>query len=384
MGMLVLLLSLFVISQEKKDVYIIDISSPRYKAVRLCFFPKDEASAELSNIVIRNLGVIGYFEVGRDDCELSVEIERSQKGFAFSGRFSDKNLFKVEMRGEKKRAVADAFSNYVIQKVVGLDTDIFGRRLFILSNLDGKKEIYRAEFLSDKFEKVVSAKSFIPSFSVSPSGNRIAYVHFDGKSYRLYVADLVSQRVFSPVIREGMFISPHFVSEETVMLALNFGSGSNIYLFDMVRRSLNKITTGNADISARPMPNGNRVVVVSGRAGLPQIYIRDIGGGEERLPLSGRYNTSPDVSPDGRMMVFSKLEGSRLNIYVFDFEKRVEKPIVVDFGSSENPVWSPDGNFIFFSSNKDGDYDIYITDRFGNFIRKVFDTAKDEFIAIPR
>jgi TolB protein len=82
-------------------------------------------------------------------------------------------------------------------------------------------------------------------------------------------------------------------------------------------------------------------------------------------------------------MVFTKLEGNKFNIYIYNFETGQEKKII-DFGSSENPTWTPDGNFIIFSSNADGDYDLYITDKFGSFKRKILDTKKDEILGFIR
>lgn len=380
MTMIVPFIFILLFIQEKGDLYIIDISSPKYKPVKIQITPKDSSSNELSKLISRNLGVIGYFDVVRENGDIIIEVERTQNGFYFSSQ----DFFKVELKSDDTKAVADSFSNYLINKVSGIKTDIFGRKLLVLSNLDGKKEIYQLDFLSDKIEKIVSAKSFIPTFSVSPSGNKVAYTHYDGKNYRLYIADLRTQKIFSPVIKDGMFISPNFVSDNLLTLAWNSGNGSNIYMFDIASRSLSRITSGNTDISAKMLPDGERMIIVSGRAGLPQIYLRNVKGGEERIALSGRYNTSPDISPDGKKMAFAKLEGSRMNLYIYDFETKTEKPLVVDFGSSENPSWSKDGNFILFSSNRDGDYDIYITDRFGNFIKKVFDTPKDEFQAIFR
>lgn len=381
---MVCFLFIFFLVRETRELYVIDISSPKYKPVKVQFIANDSSSQEVSNLVSRNLGVVGYFDLVKDASDVLVEISKTPSGFQFIGRFSGEEFFKVELKSDDFRAVADSFSNYIIKKISGLETDIFGRKVFILSNLDGKKEIYQTDFISERLEKIVSAKSFIPSFSVSPSGRKIAYTHYDGRNYRLYIADLSSKKIFSPVIREGMFISPSFFSDDLVVLAWNSGSGANIYLFDVVARSLSKITSGNADVSAKIMPDGKRIVVVSGRGGLPQIYLKDLNGKDERLPLSGRYNSSPDVSPDGKRIVFTKLEGSRFNIYIYDLETKIEKPLVIDFGSSENPSWSRDGNFILFASNRDGDYDIYITDRFGNFTRKVFDTPRDEFQAIFR
>jgi TolB protein len=186
-------------------------------------------------------------------------------------------------------------------------------------------------------------------------------------------------------LKTGNFLFPTFVNQSILIVPWNSGEGgSNLYVLNLNLKKFQKISSGNSDVLGKTTPDGKKIIFVSGREGLPQIFIKDIGTGEEKkIPLSGRYNSSPDISPDGKDMVFTKLEGNKFNIYIYNFETGQEKKII-DFGSSENPTWTPDGNFIIFSSNADGDYDLYITDKFGSFRRKILDTKKDEIVGFIR
>ena len=378
--MVELILAIFLVYSSGGEKIFIDITSPEYKPVKVVF----DGDKEIKKLLERNIGKIGYFEVSgnKQDFDLIVKIGKTAEGYTFEGKFKDApTLFKVEIKSHIKEAVANSFSNYIVEKVSGIKTDIFGKEVIFLSNLDGKKEIYSSVFPSAKVRKIVSAKSFIPFFSVSPNGEKIAYVHFDGKSYRIYIADRRTKKVYSPMAKTGMFLSPRFFTDNILTVAWNRGGGSSIYILDLKKRRMKRITWGNSDVLGEISPDGKKIVFVSGRGGLPQIYVKDFNGipGERRLFLSGRYNTSPDISPDGKAIVFSKLEGNSFKIYVYDFEKDEERRITGDnMGSCENPTWTPDGNFIIFSSNRDGDYDLYITDKYGTFIRKIFDTNKDE------
>ncbi len=377
------LIILITISQER---IIIDITSPKYKPVPIIFEFHDN---KILNQVKRNIGIIGYFDIV-DSHEKSDIIIKSESGnesntFIFSGRFRgrDGELFKVQLKSSDLDAVADAFSNYLIIRLAGIKTDIFGRKLVFLSNRDGQKEIWLGNFPSSDAKKIVSAKSFISSFSISPTGDKIAFIHYDGVNYRLYIADAKEKKIYSPLLPDGMFISSVFFSDSVLTVSWNRGKGSGIYLFDLRERKMSEITSGKGDIIGKIVPGGRKIVFVSGRMGLPQIFVRELDSGkEEKLPLSGNYNTSPDVSPDGKRIVFSKLTGNVFSIYIYDFETGEERAVVTNFGSSENPVWTPDGNFIIFSSNRDGDYDLYITDAYGTFIKKIFDSKYDEFFGV--
>ncbi len=374
----ILLLILSVINQSGEKI-VIDITSPKYRPVNI----QIQNVGKVSDAIMKNLSIIGYFNVVNKDPDVFVKIERKEGVFIFRGEFKDNSpFFEVEVKAGDEARIADAFSNYIIQKVAGVKAELFGNNLFFLSNIDGKKEIYVSDFPPSSYQKVVSAKSFIPSFAVSPKGDKIAFVHYDGESYRLYITDTRTKKIYTPnIFNVVSILSPFFLSENILIISMNKGDGSQIYAMDIKNSSLRKISYGEADVSAKVTPDGKKLVLTSGRDGLPQIYIRDISSGSERkLPLSGRYNSSPDVSPTRNEIVFTKLEGTRFNIYIYNLDDNQEMPLITNFGSSENPIWSPDGNFIIFSSNYDGDYDLYITDRFGTFKKKILDTKKDEFI----
>jgi len=50
----------------------------------------------------------------------------------------------------------------------------------------------------------------------------------------------------------------------------------------------------------------------------------------------------------------------------------------VQEGSSEDPSFSPDGNYIIFSSSRDGMYNLYIMSANGVFVKKVQNSTANE------
>jgi len=63
-------------------------------------------------------------------------------------------------------------------------------------------------------------------------------------------------------------------------------------------------------------------------------------------------NSLPRISPDGKMVAFSRGNGETANIYVMPVEGG--NPTQLTFFNSDNPVWSPDGTEIAFGSNEGG------------------------------
>jgi serine/threonine-protein kinase len=68
-------------------------------------------------------------------------------------------------------------------------------------------------------------------------------------------------------------------------------------------------------------------------------------------------NSMPRISPDGKMVAFSRGNGETANIYVMPLEGG--NPTQLTFFNSDNPVWSPDGTEIAFGSNEGGNYHVW-------------------------
>jgi len=60
-----------------------------------------------------------------------------------------------------------------------------------------------------------------------------------------------------------------------------------------------------------------------------------------------------------KTIVFSRLGPSRIQLFVSNADGTAERPLLNSDSLDYNPVWSPDGNRIAFSSDRLGHYDLY-------------------------
>jgi eukaryotic-like serine/threonine-protein kinase len=69
-----------------------------------------------------------------------------------------------------------------------------------------------------------------------------------------------------------------------------------------------------------------------------------------------------DLSPDGRLIAITRQDGgaATADIWVIDWAKTVSHRVTLGAGDSINPVWSPDGTRIAFTSYRKGNADIYV------------------------
>ena len=81
----------------------------------------------------------------------------------------------------------------------------------------------------------------------------------------------------------------------------------------------------------------------------------------QKLGTVGQPDVSvtPALSPDGTKLAVGVGEEGKRDIWVYDLKRGTGSRLTFNAADNTNPVWSADGSRIVFSSNHDGQYDIY-------------------------
>jgi serine/threonine protein kinase len=88
----------------------------------------------------------------------------------------------------------------------------------------------------------------------------------------------------------------------------------------------------------------------------PEDQMRPIGvmdekGKVELLPVAKARYTNPRVSPDGTRLAVTIEEGSAANIWIYEWGSQRFSRFAFQNGNAENPLWTPDGKYLVFSSD---------------------------------
>ncbi|HEY1242742.1 MAG TPA: hypothetical protein VGF16_19410, partial [Bryobacteraceae bacterium] len=158
-----------------------------------------------------------------------------------------------------------------------------------------------------------------------------------------------------------------------------------------------QITSGaGLDYDAVFSPDGRWVVFTSERSGIPHLYALDVHkGGDPRLLIdSNSMEDQAAISPDGKTMAFMSDHSGTANIYVIPFDPIMTQPFNAATNLTNNPfgnfrpVFSPDGQQIAFSSDRDSpvtsnpffpfvrqrEGDIYVMNLDGNDLQRLTDS----------
>src|SRR5205085_1915763 len=110
---------------------------------------------------------------------------------------------------------------------------------------------------------------------------------------------------------------------------------------------------------------GQQLAYVSGRSGLPQIYISEADGTNVQRMTETGYAVSPSWSPNGQFLAFAWRRNygpgapGGQDIYVMDIASKQWVQLTHDSGVNDFPSWSPDGRHIVFDSTRGGSSQIW-------------------------
>jgi hypothetical protein len=102
-------------------------------------------------------------------------------------------------------------------------------------------------------------------------------------------------------------------------------------------------------------PDGQRFAFVTFAQGDNEIAILDVASGEiiQRIQVTGVGSIKdPDWSPDGRQIAFNGISGGISNLYLVDVATGQARQLTSDRHADMQPTWSPDGRQIVFASDR--------------------------------
>jgi Tol biopolymer transport system component len=109
-------------------------------------------------------------------------------------------------------------------------------------------------------------------------------------------------------------------------------------------------------------PNGKQVVFVSNRSGNNEVYVLDLASGALTNVSNGATDDNwPRFSPNGRQIVFHSNRAGNYDIYVVNTDGTDLHAITTNAALDQWPDWSPDGQRIAFRRGND----VYVADADG-------------------
>ncbi|MCX7994418.1 MAG: DUF5050 domain-containing protein [candidate division WOR-3 bacterium] len=181
------------------------------------------------------------------------------------------------------------------------------------------------------------------------------------------IADIYLIKLDGMIIKKltkyGMNTDPAFSPRgDMVAYVSNIDGDEEIFLYDIKKDSTIKLTDNNyTDFSPSFSPDGNEIVYVANRDGNWEIYKVNLPRRHAfRLTRNNFWDGFPSFTPDGKFIVFSSKRNGSEDIYIMKPDGTGERLLYYTKYDETDPHLA--GNYLFFRSNIDGDFEIYMFD----------------------
>lgn len=215
----------------------------------------------------------------------------------------------------------------------------------------------------------------ISSPSWSPDGKYIAYVSYYNGRMCIYLVNVRTGQKKLVSNYNGINSSPAFNPESNALaVALSRNSSSpntQIYLTHLYKKGVYRQLTNSRGVNTSPSfsPNGKHIVYTSTRDGNPQIFQLTLDSlVSKRLTFDGFQNFDPEYSPNGKEIYFmhQSKRGGPIGIAKYNLENG--KITTLTSGPvDKSPSVSPNGNMVVYSKmNKYGGLGLAMVSSSGN------------------
>jgi len=196
-------------------------------------------------------------------------------------------------------------------------------------------------------------KGKITYFDVSPDGKKMAFV----SRGKLFISDIEGKFVKEiPTSKTEAVEEVKWLKNNTSLLySRSYNGYYNWFTVDVNNLTDTKQITKNSKNNRfitfnKEMSKG---VYLRGRN---EIYTIDLKSFKSSLvvqdELWGFYNSKPYFSPDGKYIVYNAYKDFEAEILVYNLETKKKINLTNTKVSESGPVWSNDGKFIYFSSER--------------------------------
>ena len=215
--------------------------------------------------------------------------------------------------------------------------------------------------------------------SYSPDGSKLAFnrVMREFRTWKYYkggmaddirIFDFVTGEVVNITDNDAQDIFPMWYGDNIYFLS-DRDRTMNLFVYHTGTRQIRKLTNYTDYDIKFPSLGNNAIIYENGG----YLYIFDLQtekttkinvtiaedfyGGRNELKDASKSISNADLSPDGKRVVFS----ARGEVFSVPAEEGITRNLTESSGAHDREaIWSPDGKYIAYLSDKSGEYEIYI------------------------
>lgn len=259
--------------------------------------------------------------------------------------------------------------------------DTMQARLAFVANVDGNWDLFTVNEDGRNLVRLTSTPFDEKTPSWSSDRKKIVYSASDGEVHIIDTTTKEQQQIntddhsrkFSPAL------SPNGKKITFVQFRQGNRDHTDLMLFDLETGKTRKVLDQFGPQSWPAWsPDGTHIVYTTAQCSadcgrlIQELWMADSGGGFARqLVLTNAFCQQPVWSPDGMKIAFSSDMSGSYNIWILSLTDWKLERVTTGESLDVSPTWSPDGTKIAFVSTRSGHHEIWIKDLKNGNLQKV-------------
>ncbi len=301
------------------------------------------------------LSLLSSLAISAQSVDYSVVSVKEESGINFTKITNDNDAVCMPIVERNSKGC-----QWVTNRIIGISTD--GNNLAFVSAKNNTTNIFIKDINRQGGAIQRTHRQNVIDFNYSPDGKYLCFSESKGDYIQVFQTDAKSGYVCRQITNGAQDYSPIYSDDmQQIFFARSEANGTSIWSHNIKDNFLSTYTTG-----MNPWPLKDNKSIICTRAnddGRSEIWKVDITSGiEECIVTDGeRSFTTPTVSPDGQWILFvgsNKLDNGTRNgyydtdIFVCHLDGSQLTQLTYHAADDLSPVWSNDGKYIYFISQR--------------------------------
>ncbi|MEX2482987.1 MAG: hypothetical protein WED10_00405 [Brumimicrobium sp.] len=246
-----------------------------------------------------------------------------------------------------------------------------GNQLAYIAESNNFKNLYLKEIIGGNKKIQRTFNRNIDDMTYSPDGKNIAFTENTGSTTNINMINATEGAAITQITATSKTeLGPHF-SPDGKSIFYSVENNGRYYVWNVTLESSIK-TQYSEGFTPVLTPDGENLLITRNNknTGFGEIWMINLKKGTETQILSNNKKgfSSPAISPDGETILCvgvtpgSETRTQNLDIYTVRIDGTKLTQLTFHGGNDVSPIWSPDGQFIYFlaqRANEEGRFNVW-------------------------